>query len=183
MRRTHPSSSLNPSPGSDTVLYLAIGYLRRPHGLRGEMVMEIHTDFPERLQRGRKVYLGEDHRPTTIASIRPHKDGVLIAFQGIQSPEEAAAWRNQWVYVRSDELPPLPAGEYYAHQLIGLQVFDESERLLGELIEVLDTPANKVYLVRKPDGKELLLPAIPQVILSVHIEEKRMRVHLLPGLE
>ncbi len=147
------------------------------------MVMEIHTDFPERLQRGRKVYLGEDHHPSAILSVRPHKEGVLIAFEGIQGPEEAALWRNQWVYVRSDELPPLPPGQYYAHQLIGLQVFDESERLLGELAEVLDTPANKVYLVRKPDGKELLLPAISQVILSIHIEEKRMRVRLLPGLE
>lgn len=164
-------------------LYLAIGYLRRSHGLRGEMVMEIHTDFPERLRRGRKVYLGEGHHPTEIASVRPHKEGVLISFLGIQTPEEAANWRNQWVYVRADELPPLPPGQYYAHQLIGLQVVDEQEQVLGELVEILDTPANKVYVVRRTNGKELLLPAIPQVILDICLETREIRVHLLPGLE
>lgn len=164
-------------------LYLAIGYLRRSHGLHGEMVMEIHTDFPQRLRRGRKVYLGEDHHPAEIASVRPHKEGVLIAFLGIQTPEEAANWRNQWVYARADELPPLPPGQYYAHQLIGLQVLDEQGQLLGELIEILDTPANKVYVVRRTNGKELLLPAIPQVILGIHLEKKEIYVHLLPGLE
>jgi 16S rRNA processing protein RimM len=145
--------------------------------------MEVHTDFPERLQRGRRVYLGEAHFPSEIRSVRPHKHGVLIAFQGIQTPEEAAVWRNQWVYVRADELPPLPPGEYYAHELIGLQVLDETGRLLGELAEILHTPANKVYLVRKADGKELLLPAIPSVILCVDLPARQMRVHLLPGLE
>ncbi len=145
--------------------------------------MEVHTDFPERLRRGRRVYLGEEHFPTEIVSVRPHKHGVLITFQGIQTLEEAAVWRNQWVYVRADELPPLPPGEYYAHELIGLQVLDEAGRLLGELTEILHTPANKVYLVRKADGKELLLPAIPSVILCVDLQARQMRVRLLPGLE
>lgn len=147
------------------------------------MVMEVHTDFPERIRRGRKVYLGEEHLPHTIVSVRPHKEGVLIAFEGIVSPEAAARWRNCWVYVRSDELPPLPKGEYYAHQLLGLEVRDEKGNLLGKLEEVLDTPANKVYLVRKTDGQELLLPAIPQVIVKVDLDAGQMVVHLLPGLE
>ncbi len=145
--------------------------------------MEVHTDFPERLQRGRRVYLGEEHFPTEIVSVRPHQYGVLITFRGIQTPEEAAVWRNQWVYVRADELPPLPAGEYYAHELLGLQVLDEAGHLLGELVEILHTPANKVYIVRKTDGKELLLPAISSVVLSVDLRTRQMRVHLLPGLD
>lgn len=145
--------------------------------------MEIHTDFPERLRRGRKVYLGEGHHPTEIASVRPHKEGMLISFLGIQTPEEAANWRNQWVYVRADELPSLPPGQYYAHQLIGLQVLTEEGQHLGELTEILHTPANKVYVVRRENGKELLLPAIPEVILAIHLEKQVIYVRLLPGLE
>jgi 16S rRNA processing protein RimM len=79
-------------------------------------------------------------------------------------------------------MPPLPEGQLYQHELFGFSVVDESDKLLGELVEILETGANDVYVVKDPDGRELLLPAIPSVILKVDPDRRLIRVHLLEGL-
>jgi len=78
--------------------------------------------------------------------------------------------------VKAADLPRLPEGQYYHHQLLGLSVVDETGQVLGELAEILETGANDVYLVKTPLGKELLLPAIEDVILGVPLERKEMSV-------
>jgi 16S rRNA processing protein RimM len=106
----------------------------------------------------------------------------LIKFNGIDTPEQAGQYRNQWVYVRAKDVPPLPEGKIYQHQLFGFQVVDDQENLLGELVEIIETGANNVYVVRDASGKEILLPAIPSVILDMDTARRVMRVHLLEGL-
>ncbi len=162
--------------------YLAVGYLRRPHGVAGEMLMDLHTDFPERLKPGRSFYLGEEHLPVTLVHVRAHSNGVLVKLKGVDTPEEAGKYRNSWLFVKTREVPPLPEGKYYQHQLLGLDVMDEEGRLLGKLTEILETGANDVYVVARQAGGELLLPAIPSVILDLKPEEGYIRVHLLEGL-
>jgi 16S rRNA processing protein RimM len=87
------------------------------------------------------------------------------------------------VYIARHDSPPLEAGQYYFHELYGLQVIDEQGRTLGELREIIKTGANDVYGVSRPDGSELLLPAIPEVILQIDLVKQLIRVHLLDGLE
>lgn len=169
------------SPKGESI-YLAIGFLRRPHGVNGEIIMDLHTDFPDRIKPGRKVYIGEDHTSFTIGSTRVHGTGLLVKLRGSDSPEAAGRFRNQWVYVKSSEVPALPEGKIYKHQLIGLTVTTDEGGKLGVLHEVLETGANDVYVVLKEDGKEILLPAIPDVILQVNMEDKTMIVHLIEGL-
>jgi 16S rRNA processing protein RimM len=169
------------SPDGEPV-YLTVGFLRRPHGIRGEIVMDLHTDFPERLKRGRKLLVSEDHTSLTIQSVREHQKGVLIKFDGIDTPEDAGKFRNQWVYVKASDVPPLPEGKLYQHELFGFKVVDENDNPLGELVEIIETGANNVYVVKDGSGRELLLPAIPSVILDVDAERRLMRVHLLEGL-
>lgn len=171
------SGSLNGEPE-----YLAVGFLRRAHGVTGEMVMDLHTDFPERLKSGRNLFLGEERKPVTLIGIRPHGASVLVRLKGIQTPEAAGRLRNTWVFARTKELPPLPEGKYYKYQLLGLDVVDESGRSLGKLKEILETGANDVYVVTNEAGQELLLPAIPEVILEIRPEDGFLRVHLLEGL-
>lgn len=170
------------SPPSGEPVFLAIGKIRRPHGVRGEMLMEIYTDFPERLQAGVILYLGAERHPQRLRSVRPRKDGVLIAFEGYHTPEQVGELRNQLAMVRADDRPPLPQGEYYHHQLIGLRVVDDTGRYLGKIGEVLATGANDVYVVQAEQGGEVLLPAIDEVILQIDLPGGEVRVHLLPGL-
>ncbi|MBE0696179.1 MAG: 16S rRNA processing protein RimM [Anaerolineaceae bacterium] len=168
------SSTGSPSEGGP--VFLAIGFLRRPHGIKGEIVMDILTDFPERIRTGKKVYVGDEHEPLEIVSLRSHDRALLIRFAGFQTPEEVGRLRNQSVFSKAAELPQLPEGEYYHHQLLGLAVIDEQGKELGILEDILETGANDVYLVKSPAGKELLLPALEDVILDVNLERREMRV-------
>ncbi|HMZ06548.1 MAG TPA: ribosome maturation factor RimM [Anaerolineales bacterium] len=175
------TGSMSGSPKGESV-YLAIGFLRRPHGVQGELIMDLHTDFPDRIRSGRKVYIGEGHEAATLGSTRAHGNGMLVKIRGCDSPEAAGRFRNQWVYVKSAEVPPLPDGQYYKYELIGVQVFDENRLSLGTITEIIETGANDVYVVKNEGGRELLLPAIPEVVLAVNIAERTMNVHLLDGL-
>jgi len=169
------------SPKGESI-YLAIGYLRRPHGVQGEIIMDLHTDFPDRIKSGRKVYIGEKYEAFTIGSARVHGNGLLVKLRGFDSPETAGRFRNQWVYVKSTEVPALPEGQHYKHELIGLTVMTDNGDKLGILNEVLETGANDVYVVVKEDGKDILLPAIPDVILEVNMNDKVVKVHIIDGL-
>ena len=169
------------SPDGEPV-YLVIGFLRRAHGVRGEIMMDLHTEFPERLRSGKKLFVGDEHMPVTLVGARPHAKGMLVKFKGVETPEDAGQMRNQWVYVRTTDLPSLPEGKLYQHELFGFMVVDENENLLGELVEIIETGANNVYVVRDEEGKEILLPAIPSVVLETDAARRVMRVHLLEGL-
>jgi 16S rRNA processing protein RimM len=170
------------SPGEGEPVFLVIGKLRRPHGIQGEILMDVLTDFPERLEKGVIIYLGDQHRPLKIRSCRWQNKAMLLTFDGFMDPETAGQLRNELLYVRADDRPPLPEGEYYHHQLLGLEVVDENGKPLGVLTKILDTGANDVYVVQPARGQEILLPAIEQVILDIDLERKQMRVHILPGL-
>ncbi len=170
------------SPSAGEPALLVIGKIRRPHGLAGEALVEIYTDFPERLAPKTLVFVGAAHQPLTIRKRRPHKDGLLLTFEDITTPEQVGLLRNQMLSIPAVDRPPLPEGEYYHHQILGLSVVDENGQDLGRLTEILETGANDVYVVTRDDGTELLLPAIADVVLDVDLPRKTMRVHLLPGL-
>jgi 16S rRNA processing protein RimM len=181
-RMSGEKSRTSGSPNTGEPAFLAAGKVRRPHGVHGEMVLELYTDFPERLRPETKIFLGEKQIPMILRSARPHNEGLLLSIEGIDTPEDAGKYRNQIVYVLAKTLPALDDGEYYFHELIGLNVVDEDGNALGELTEIVETGANDVYVVTAPSGTEILLPAIPDVILAVDLDARMMRVHLLPGL-
>lgn len=177
---SHTGKSGSPSLGGP--VYLAVGLLRRPHGLRGDILFEIYTDFPERIRPGTTIFAGDKHQPLKITRRRPHNNGLILGFEGIDTPDEAGKFRATVAYVPTADRPALPAGEYYHHEIIGLTVVDESGRELGQLTEIIETGANDVYVVKPADGSDILLPALKEVILSIDLSAKTMRVHLLPGL-
>lgn len=164
------------SPQEGEPLYLVIGRFRKPHGLDGEILFDIFTDFPERIVKGKQVYIGEAYQPEYISDVRNHQKGFLIRLAGKERIEDVENLRNEYVYVRTDELPALPDGEYYFHQLVGMTVINEQGQHLGQVQEILETGANDVYLIRTEEGKELLLPAIDEIIQEIRIDEHMMIV-------
>jgi 16S rRNA processing protein RimM len=179
--RSSPSGDAG-SPQEGEPVFLAVGKLRRPHGVHGEIIMDVLTDFPERLQRGMTLYVGPDHQPLQLRSFRPHAAALLVAFEGYNTPEQAGELRNRLAFVPVADLPSLPEGEYYHHQLIGLQVVSEQGESLGKVAEILETGANDVYVVRTEAGVEILIPAVDEFILNIDLERGEMRVHVAPGL-
>jgi|WetSurMetagenome_2_1015567.scaffolds.fasta_scaffold37795_4 16S rRNA processing protein RimM len=156
--------------------FLVVGKFRRPHGLYGEIAMEIFTDFPERLIKGKYIYIGENHDPLIILKVRSHQDLMLLYFEGLDQREKVNFLTNQLAYVITSDLPNLPEGYFYHHQMIGLTVKDNLGTVLGKLEEILKTGANDVFVIIKADGKELLIPAIESVLLDVDLEKRELIV-------
>jgi 16S rRNA processing protein RimM len=150
--------------------------------VRGDIIMDVLTDFPERIRANTRVFIGEKYEPHTVARVRVHGKGLLIAFRGFDTPETVGRFRNMNVYVKAADRPALAEGEYYHHQLLGINVVDEAGQPLGILTDILYTGANDVFIVTDAKGKELLLPVIDDVIINVDLDTQIMRVHLLPGL-
>jgi len=177
------SGNFTGSSDTDEPVFLVVGKLRRPHGLHGEMQFELQSDFPERFNPGKTVYLGDEKLPLKICGFRPHKNIYLIAFDGFITPEAIGIYRNTLVYIEAHGLPVLSEGEFYHHQLLGLDVITEDGRQLGFLSGILETGANDVFIIRTPTGPDLLIPVIDDVILAIQPDEGKIIVRLLPGLE
>jgi 16S rRNA processing protein RimM len=162
--------------------FLIIGRVQKPHGVRGDVRVQPHTDLPERFTWLETVYIGEaDLRPAAVESARFHGQLILLKLAGYDSREAVQELRGQWLLVPESEAIPLEEGEYYLYQLEGLQVFTDEGEDLGELVQVIETGANNVFVVRGPSG-ELLLPDTDEVVEEIDFENGRMTVHLLAGL-
>jgi 16S rRNA processing protein RimM len=159
-----------------------VGLIRRPHGLRGEILLELVTDFPERIHSDIAVFLGHGRKREVVESTRSHHRGLLIKFRGIDSLETAHALRGQTVYVPSIDRPALEPGRYYHHQILGADVINERDESIGSLSEILQTGANDVFVVKPSVGREILLPVIASVVLLVDPERRIIRVRVPDGL-
>ena len=161
--------------------YLAVGRVLRPHGVRGDLLLQVLTDFPERLEPGGTVYVGEEAVPYLLTKAHVHGQHLIVHLTGCDDIDAGQGFRNQLIQIRRQAAAPLPEGQYYFHQLIGLEVVTEEGEALGRLEEVVETGANDVYVVKNDQG-EVLLPAIKSVIRQIDLEAGVMTVHLLEGL-
>lgn len=163
---------------------VAVGRISGPHGIRGELKVESLTDFPERFLPGSPLLLvtpAGEVRETRVVSSRVHKGRYLLFLEGVEDRTVAERIRGGFLKVTQEDLTPLPGGQYYQFELIGLSVVTEEGRALGEVREVLPTGGNLVLVVGGK-GREILLPYIDDVVKQVDLEGKRVTVHLLEGL-
>lgn len=170
------------SPKDGEPIFLAVGRLGKPYGLNGEIYLHILTDFPERLKSGTTIFVGPEHQTMEILNARLLQNKMRIFLKGIQNREQISKFSNQMVFVRAADIPALPEGEYYYHQINGLQVVTEQGSELGKIYEIIETGANDVFVIKTVDGGEVLVPAIDEVVQSIDLENGMMVVKLLPGL-
>jgi 16S rRNA processing protein RimM len=161
--------------------FLAVGRILRPHGVRGEVQAEIHTDYPERFGVYRQVYLGPGHRPYQIEAHRFHAGRVLLKFREVADRTAAEKLRGQWIRIAITDAVPLAEGEVYLHDMLGLRVETVEGEQLGKVAEIIETGANPVYVVRGRQG-EILIPDIPDVIEAIDLAGGELIVRLIEGL-
>jgi 16S rRNA processing protein RimM len=159
---------------------VAVGWVRAPHGIRGELKVSPLSDHPTRFIPGSDVWAGG--KRYTIYDARPHRDALLVELRGVRTRNEAEAFRNQLLEIPEGDLPELEPDTYYRFQVVGMEVIDVAGTPLGTVREVLHTGANDVYVVVSDDG-ELLVPALDTVVREVDIDAQRMVVELIEGLE
>lgn len=162
--------------------YLVVGQILKPWGYKGEVKVKLLTDFPTRILKLKTVYLGPDVRAFHVERARLFSGFAVMKLEGLDTPESVAKLRGQPVQVAAQEAAPLRKGQYFHHQIIGLRVLTTESEELGIVEEILETGANDVYLVRRADGTELLLPAIQDVVQEIDLQQGRILVRLLPGL-
>lgn len=162
--------------------FLAVGRIAKPHGIHGEVRVELLTDLPERFEWLESIYLGEKNpRLVKIEGVRHHQGTVLLKLAGYPTRTEVESLRGELLQVPESEAIPLAEGEYFLHQLIGLEVYTNDNQFLGRLVEVLETGANNVFVVHGPKS-EHLLPDIPDVIEEIDIANGRIIINPIPGL-
>lgn len=160
-----------------------MGVLTAPHGVRGALRLRPETDFPERLS-GRSVWIaGPTPRQVTIESVQPYRRGLLIVrLGGVNDRSAAESLRGCALEVAAEELPPLPEGTYYHHQIVGLRVRDLAGSELGRVVDIERTGANDVYVVERESGRRWYLPAIREVVCVIDVERGEMTIRRLDGL-
>jgi 16S rRNA processing protein RimM len=165
--------------------YISIGRVVNTHGIKGEVKVKVFSDSLDRFEGVRMVYAAsdenaDDRKALMINGLRYQKDMVLMTFSEIYDMTEAEKLKNSFLQVPESELLPLPEGRYYIYQLEGIAVW-EKDVCYGTLMEVMQPGSNDVYVVN--DGKrDLLIPALKTVIVSVDLEKGRMEVELPAGL-
>ncbi len=164
--------------------YFKIGIITGAFGVKGEMKVYPTTDDPRRFKKLKSVLLPEKNgfRSLEVESVRFNKDQVLLKVKGIETPEEVAKYRKMELFVDRDHAVPLGKDEYFVADLLGMHVTSDDGNLSGKIMEVLPTGANDVYQIALEDGRELLLPAIKECVLSVDVEAGEMKIHVLDGL-
>lgn len=162
--------------------YLEIGQIVASHGLRGEVRVNPWCDDPGFLTEFDTLYLDKGARALEIERARIQKNVVVLKIKGVDTVEDAMAYRSQILYLDREEVE-LEPGTYFIQDLLGLQVYDvDSGVCYGKLTEVEPTGANDVYTVKGEDGKERLVPAIPQVVVETDVDGGKMFIRPLEGL-
>lgn len=175
------------NPSLEQPPFLLLGRILRPHGIRGELRMEVLTAHPENIVPGREVFVGPDlEEPATataytVERARAHQGIVILQFEELTTRNEAEWLRNLYVMVTLEDAVPLEPGEVYLYQLIGLDVYSDEDEHLGEITDIIETGANDVFVVHGPRG-EVLLPDIDECILDIDLDAGRMTVHIMDGL-
>jgi 16S rRNA processing protein RimM len=152
-----------------------IGYIRRAVGLRGEVEVEPLTDDKGRFQPGLSVRAGAAVRQ--VEAVRSGANNLVLKFSGVDDRDVAEKLRGKYLEIETTEIQPLPEGSYYHWQLLGLEVFDIAGRRLGEVTDILDYPANDIYVVGQGDT-QLLVPAVLEVVRSIDLAAGRIVVDL-----
>ncbi|MCY3657278.1 MAG: ribosome maturation factor RimM [Chloroflexi bacterium] len=159
---------------------VAVGRINATWGLRGHVKVTPLTSNPKRIQPGEVLLVRGE--PREVLDVRYPKGFPCVVFAGYEDATAASALRGTLIEIAEADLPDLGQDEYYVHDLVGLEVVSAAGERLGRLAEVLRTGANDVYIVRRKGERDLLLPAIGDVIAEVDLDGGRMVVELLPGL-
>ena len=163
---------------------LEIGQIVNTFGIKGMVKVKPFTDDIRRFDELKTVYVEKNSNQTEyeIEEVKYHKDMVLIKFKGIDKVEQAEMLRNSYLTISRDSVEKLEEGRYYIVDLLGLEVYTDEQVLLGTLEDIFNTGSNDIYVVKDKQGKQILLPAIQDVVKQIDIENKKIIVHLLPGL-
>jgi 16S rRNA processing protein RimM len=168
-------------PQASEARWVAVGRITRAHGVKGEVAVVPLSEVRSRFEPGSRLFLGQGVRSLTVLGARPHQSRLLVAFDEVKDRDTADSLRGEYLFVPADDVPDLPEGEFWPHQLVGCEVVTEHGRSLGRIREIMRTQANDVWAADGPSG-EVLVPALKDAVVSVDLGQRRVVVREIPGL-
>ncbi|MDG1840426.1 MAG: ribosome maturation factor RimM [Dehalococcoidia bacterium] len=159
---------------------VAVGEINSPWGIKGHVKVTPLTSNPERLQPKQKVFVGDLSLIITDAKIVGKIP--VIQFSSFTTRNSVESLKGSLIEILEKDLPELPENIFYIHDIVGLTVFTDDEEVVGEVIEVLQTGANDVYVIRPSIGKDVLIPALESVIVAIKIEDESLIIRSNTGL-
>ena len=164
--------------------YLEIGQIVNTFGIKGMVKVQPFTDDIEQFENLKTIYIKNksEQKEYEIEEVKYHKNMILLKLKGINNIEEANLLRQSYLLKDREKEEPLKEGTYYIVDLLGLEVYDDNGNLLGTLEDIYNSGASDIYVVKDELGKQILLPAIKDVIKQIDLEEEKVIVHLIKGL-
>jgi 16S rRNA processing protein RimM len=165
-------------------MLLVVGEIVRPHGVGGEVIVNVRTDEPaHRFAPGSVLVTDPDSGELTVESARPHLGRMIVTFAGVDDRDGAEALRKVVLCVDSSDLPPPDdPDEYRDHQLVGLAAVDSAGEPLGEVVSIDHAPAADLLVLRRPDGRTALVPFVTAIVPTVDLAARRVVITPPDGL-
>lgn len=163
-----------------------VGTIVNTHGIRGEVRVIATTDFPEeRFVKGKQLVVkAEKDVPVTVQTVRQHKQFWLLSFKDLQNINLIEQYKGCELMVAEDQLTDLAEDEFYYHEIIGLDVVNNADgAVIGTVSEIMEMPANDVWVVKRANQKPLYIPYIASVVTEIDLEAGQAKINLLEGLE
>lgn len=157
--------------------YIEAGRIVNTHGVAGEVKIQVWLDSPRFMQSFRRYFIEE--REVKVLSAREHKGFVIAKLQGVEDVNAAMRLKERTVYIDREDAR-LPKGAFFLQDIIGAAVVDESGAAIGTLVDVMETPASNIYVVK--GETEHLIPAVPEFVMSTDAEAGRITVRLIEGM-
>ncbi len=150
------------------------------HGVKGEMKAQYYAESPLFFKKVKTLY-DKKENPYTISSIREGKGCILVTIEGICDMNAAEGMKNVSLFAKREDFPPLPKGEYYLIDLIGLTAETVDGEEIGEVVNIIESAAQNLLVIKK-DGKEILIPKCDAFVDRVDLEEKKIYITPIEGL-
>ena len=157
-----------------------VGRVKGAYGVKGFLRVESLSDVPERFAIGSKIFLGNSQ--SIVENFFWQNDSLILKLDCINDRDDALSFKGTVLKIGIDQVASLPDGHYFHFQILGMQVKSKDGDNLGKIVEILNTGTNDVYIVKGIDSKELLIPAIPEVVQNIDVDSNLMTISLLDGL-
>lgn len=164
--------------------YFEVGQIVNTFGVKGFVKVNPFTDDAERFEELKTVYIckKDGMQKVEIQEVKYHKNMVLLKIKGIDDMNEAEKVKGLYLKIDRKDAKKLPKDTYFIADLIGLGVYSDENKYLGKVEDIFSTGANDVYVVKNDEGKQILLPSIPEVLKTIDLENEKIIVHILEGL-
>jgi 16S rRNA processing protein RimM len=164
--------------------YFEVGQIVNTFGVKGFVKVNPFTDEPERFEELKTVYVckKDEMQKVEIEEVKYHKNMVLLKLKGINDMNMAESLKGLYLKIDRKDAKKLPKDTYFIADLLGLDVYSDKDEYLGKVDDIYSTGANDIYVIKNEDGKQILLPGIPEVLKTIDLENEKIIVHILKGL-